>query len=366
MKKGEIISSKVSEAVQEDKEKFNEELRIIYEKIVIKLKSFDEKAKNLGNLTKIEKIDKNKKQNLQRLLKEMNEKYISAYNENLKNIENKKNKQAQEIVSIITDLYFLTEEYLVKIGAIKNSVFLMTGVVKGEDGTNYYIRTDFKEELFNNEKVNNFLSISKSSSEKGNKIGIRFNEAAVLEKMKNIIKEDTKEKEKAKNLYLTYQRFIKPYLEHEFKNNEWKMNIGVSREAFEGYLEKYYLNLPETFNFNKRMPSEGRRWVMYRYASGSDPYFTGPDTSKSQVKSENASLVSNIDTVLNTALYIKNNHNNIIQNNDEAVDKIKRLLKTQSNEEINTFSKKIYDSLKEDVKKQIQKQFKGRKLKLTD
>jgi hypothetical protein len=59
------------------------------------------------------------------------------------------------------------------------------------------------------------------------------------------------------------------------------INHGVVREAFELHLENLHNSLEDSENYqfkNCRMESVGKRWILYRYASGSDPYFTGPDT----------------------------------------------------------------------------------------
>lgn len=60
-----------------------------------------------------------------------------------------------------------------------------------------------------------------------------------------------------------------------------------------------------TAQFNKNnigndLESKGARWQMYRLSSGNAAYYTGPDTLYAQVKNANASLIDNVNTVLNT------------------------------------------------------------------
>lgn len=100
-----------------------------------------------------------------------------------------------------------------------------------------------------------------------------------------------------------YKKFIEPFLENE-KRSGWKMNVGVATEAFERHWEKLKHSLNPPNMTENDLGSWGERWVLYKMSSGSDPYYTGPDTAESQVKNANASIISNADTVINTILAI--------------------------------------------------------------
>lgn len=96
-----------------------------------------------------------------------------------------------------------------------------------------------------------------------------------------------------------YKKFIEPFLENE-KKGSWKMNVGVATEAFERHWEQLKHSLTPPNMNDADLGSVGSRWVLYKMSSGSDPYYTGPDTAESQVKNANASIISNADTVINT------------------------------------------------------------------
>lgn len=74
-----------------------------------------------------------------------------------------------------------------------------------------------------------------------------------------------------------------------------KPNWGVVAEAFERHWEQL-----EQHKVSPDWGGEGNAWQLYHASTGSAAYYTGPDTELSQVKSTNASIVSNINIVLNT------------------------------------------------------------------
>lgn len=281
------------------------ELEIIKNKIAASL----DKIIKLDKIVSIQKQDK-KGQRLLGYL-ENDEKYHAAYDsyKNMKE-ENKRQILIQEVVS----LYFLTEEYFAKLKLIKETNFLMT-CVYGDDvnsktpsGKGMYFRRNFQEIL--KENADSLLSINPGAEGRGGGYGLKFNPNAVAAEMQKL---NDAEKKFAQNLYKHYRLFTEPY--RKYVQAGHKLNEGVYREAFEMHLENLHEGLKNidiaNYSFDGcKMESWGRRWVMYRYASGSDPYFTGPDTKFSQVKAENASLISSIDTVLNTAKFIIEKHGN--------------------------------------------------------
>lgn len=153
-----------------------------------------------------------------------------------------------------------------------------------------------------------------------------------------------------------YQAFTQVYRNYENNNSTgWKANKGVMVEAFERHWENLEHSLMKAQDFKKNkigndLESEGRRWMMYRESSGSDPYFTGPDTMYSQVKATNASLISNVDTVLNAmeaVITLIENYNHI----ENLAQKLKKAFKASPSRA--TFPKKVWDGLTDNVKQQI-------------
>lgn len=324
----EAIMSELSQGLSEDAGIDIQELKSIVAKIQIEMNTI--KKTNI-----VSSVRHSRQGKAQRLLKYLSNINKAGYNQEIM----QDNQNCQTIIASITKLYFLTEEFFALRGVISRPKFMMTAV---DDTKKMYFRKDFEPELLENSE--NYLRIERVASARGNSFGLRFAGDSVMQQMKNTIANNKEEAQIAKALYEHYQAFTKPY-------REWggKVNEGVMREAFELHLENLHasLNTDGSFNSACDMESEGRRWVMYRYASGSDPYFTGPDTALSQVKAENASLVSNIDTVLNTAEFI------IQQGLSISTENLKAALKTRSNDEIKDFSTKIWTTLEQNVQEEI-------------
>lgn len=141
------------------------------------------------------------------------------------------------------------------------------------------------------------FSLQRTAKSKGAKYAIRINQASLKEKI-----EEAKRNENFQKLNSHFQNYIQMFRNYEasqINGTRWKINKGVLAETFERHLENQ--GGAQLFN-DTDFESEGRRWTMYRQSSGSDPFWTGPDTKYAQVKTTKASLISNIDTVLN-ALY---------------------------------------------------------------
>lgn len=141
------------------------------------------------------------------------------------------------------------------------------------------------------------FSLQRTAKSKGAKYAIRINQASLKERI-----EEAKRNENFQKLNSHFQNYIQMFRDYEAQQvngTRWKINKGVLAETFERHLENQ--GGAQLFN-DTDFESKGRRWTMYRQSSGSDPFWTGPDTKYAQVKTTKASLISNIDTVLN-ALY---------------------------------------------------------------
>lgn len=141
------------------------------------------------------------------------------------------------------------------------------------------------------------FSLQRTAKSKGAKYVIRINQASLKEKI-----EEAKRNENFQKLNSHFQNYIQMFRDYEasqINGTRWKINKGVLAETFERHLENQ--GGAQLFN-DTDFESVGRRWTMYRQSSGSDPFWTGPDTKYAQVKTTKASLISNIDTVVN-ALY---------------------------------------------------------------
>ena len=340
------MERKIAETIlSELVEGFNDEASLPVKELKSIIGKIQVEMANIRKVNITSQIRHDRQGRAQRLLK-----YLGYVNKSLYNKEiMQDNQNCEIIIKSITKLYFLTEEFFALRGVINRPRFMMTAI---DDTAGMYFRKNFEPELLENSSQ--YLRIEQSASSRnkgsgGNTFGLRFNGASVMEQMKATIKDNEQEAQTAKQLYEHYKAFTKPYREYG------NVNEGVMREAFELHLEKMHasLNLDGNFNPGCNMESEGRRWIMYRQASGSDPYFTGPDTALSQVKAENAALVSNIDTVLNTAEFIVQ-HGLVI-----STENLKAALRTKSEDEIRDFSSKIWRSLDESTQNEIKKAMGG-------
>lgn len=336
------MEEKISKVAQEKMEKaLSDEISQQISNIQGIVKAIEKELKTIEKINIISLVENTNQEKSQRLLKSLDKIYTSNYDKKI--VKNLKNKT--EIINSITKLYFLTEEYFVKRKVIKNPNFIMTATTP----SGLYIRKEFTEELLKND-ASNFLDFQEN---RDGGVGLRFKSSSVLEKMKESIQNDNKELEFSKKLYEHYQNFIEPYQKYEEKGGN--INEGVCREAFELHLEQLHKSQLEKKEFkNCRMESVAKRWIKYRVSSGSDPYFTGPDTALSQVKSENAALVGDIKTILNTARFI------VMEGNTIGKKKLQGKLKTKSVNEIKTFSKSLWSFLDEDVKEDILKELGGK------
>lgn len=326
-----VIQSELAEGVEQESSK-----RILRLGEIVK--EINTQMENIKKTNIITSLKNNNKSKAQRLLRYLDNVNTATYNKEI--IENEVNSEI--IIQSITKLYFLTEEFFALRNVINRPKFMMTAIDK-ESGM--YFRKDFEIELLEN--GSKYLAPEQSS--KGNGISLRFQKNAIIEQMKKIIKENEQEVETAKQLYEHYKAFTEPYFRDERNSNE-----GIAREAFERHLENLHKSLGKDGKFVEcNMESEGRRWILYRQSSGSDPYFTGPDTALSQVKAANASLISNINTVLNTAEFIVQEGLKINSAN------LKNALRTKGEDEIRDFSKKLWDSLSSNVQKEIEKELDG-------
>lgn len=195
------------------------------------------------------------------------------------------------IVKSILDGYHLTSEILQDIGFIDKVKYTYTYIdSKGQ----FHRAGDMDLDI---------SSVKLEAASRGRGYSLRMNSSIV----KAQIAEKSSGEEADALINLHFQKFAQPYFDYENSNDTgWRINKGVLAEAF----ERHWENLQHTLDGNNQqfnrndigndLESVGERWWMYRLSSGSAAYYTGPDTLYSQVKNANASLIDNVNTVLNT------------------------------------------------------------------
>ena len=232
--------------------------------------------------------------------------------------------QQQQLMDAIIKAYKGILEILAEIKIINKVSFSLSYI-----SNNYlYARLDGDLSLEN-------FSLQKTAKSKGAKYAIRINQASLKEKI-----EEAKRNENFQKLNSHFQNYIQMFRDYEaqqINGTRWKINKGVLAETFERHLENQ--GGAQLFN-DMDFESKGRRWTMYRQSSGSDPFWTGPDTKYAQVKTTKASLISNIDTVVN-ALY---GMIQIMKHPDELNEEILNNIFKQKNVE-NEISSMAWDAL---------------------
>ena len=247
----------------------------------------------------------------------------------------------RKMVSLILQSYYLIDEILYEFGIIKEVNFTYMYLPKNG-------KTMGRVEATHHLDINE-VSIDRASKQRGGAIKVRMKASTVKAMMKE------SQNELVQQVIAQHMKqFFQPYFDYQSHNKKgWKMNMGVATAAFERHWEQlsHSIDNPAAIR-TEDLPSEGRRWLLYLQSSGNDPFYTGPDTLQAQVKNYNASLIDNIDTVLN-AMYgiiqITENANNI----ENIADKIIKTF-SQANNERDMKLSAIYDDLSQDVKNELQ------------
>lgn len=247
---------------------------------------------------------KNKVQKLKDLKNELYQKNLIAQTKLTKRstlfglLEGKGNKiivdndtDKQLIVNNILEGYHLTSEILQDLGFIDKVTYTYTYI----DSKGQFHRAG--------DMILDVSSVKLEAASRGRGYSLRMNSSAVQAQI--AAKSSGSETDALINLH--FQKFAEPYFQYEANNNtDWKINKGVLAEAFERHWENMQHSLNnDNSQFEKNsigndLESIGERWWMYRLSSGSAAYYTGPDTLYAQVKNANASLIDNVNTVLNT------------------------------------------------------------------
>lgn len=237
----------------------------------------------------------------------------------------------QQIIQIFFNAYEITSKILQKL----NIISPVKNVVNFIDNDYNYVR------LEDVQFQASYFYLNKADTEKGNYYGLKFKQSAFKEQIEKAKKEKDYE---VRNKH--FQNFVQQFRDYEaVTTTGWKINKGVLAETFERHWQNFHSNHQLGQDLQDNPPqSYGKKWWMYRQSSGSDPYFTGPDTRFSQVKSTNASLVSNLNTVLNTieGVLAITNKKKLEKISQESLDKVFK----QSNFSAN-ISKKIYDGMEQ-------------------
>ena len=197
----------------------------------------------------------------------------------------------QLIVETVLEGYHLTSEILQDIEFIDKVTYTYTYI---DNKGRFHRAGDMKLDI---------SSVKLEAASRGRGYSLRMRSSIVQAQI--AAKSSGEEVDALINLH--FQKFAEPFFQYEQNNKTgWKINKGVLAEAFERHWENLHHSMdksPTQFEKNtigNDLESKGTRWWMYRLSSGSAAYYTGPDTMYAQVKNANASLIDNVNTVLNT------------------------------------------------------------------
>lgn len=228
-------------------------------------------------------------------------------------IQDKKTKE--EIGSLITQAYELTTQILVELDVIDKVTTVLTVINKKGSSYSY-------AQLSNIELTSQITMLDQKAASKGGGFALRIKRSGLKDQLERVKKQQIYEA-----LQTHFQTFIEPFIKWEQSpTTSWKPNKGVMGEAFQRHLEQKHENNINYTNDLNDLGSYGERWQLYIQSSGSDPYFTGPDTNSAQVKNINASIISNLNTVVETikAILTILDENGVLKMD---FDKLKNLLK---------------------------------------
>ncbi len=196
----------------------------------------------------------------------------------------------EKFIAYMTQAYELTTKILADLNFIHQIRTVVTSI--GDDYS-YFRIPNFQLKA-------EYLFLNKQASSRAKEFGLRINQSKInnLKNMQTMTQAEIA-------LSNHFQAFIAPFIQYQqmaINTTHWKVNKGVLGEAFERHLENVAHNAVKDLQDNsiQHLGSIGYRWLLYKESSGSDPFFTGPDTELSQVKNANASIVSSLQTLINT------------------------------------------------------------------
>ena len=250
-------------------------------------------------------------------------------------------KAEEDIIKkCVFDAYHLTSEILQELEFISNVEYTFTYI----DSHGNFKRSH------NMDLTLEDINLEAASSSRGY-YSLRLKESAIKMKIDESTNIDAMEL-----LNQHFQAFAQMFFDYENNNNTgWKINKGVLAEAFERHWENQGDSIDNTItlqrnNIGNDLESIGKRWWLYRLSSGSDPYYTGPDTVYSQVKNANASLIDNVETVLNTMEALINFFDNTVSIKNLAINLNKAFTANISKFAI---PKSIWDDLSMDAQQEL-------------
>lgn len=288
MQIGNVVKSVIRDNFEEQSEEFYEQLQKKIIKKAEELKNIESRFLQLNNNLLIQQANVSHRSQLSKILGTEEKSGLEVQIAELEKDKNLLNTIGEELKTLSFRAYELTSEILQDLGIINEVNLVFTHRTK---------RTFMRAENIEIDPTKDLrLELHRGV------LALRFNSATIRKKILEVNKTLNNERSQSSlEIQAHYKKFIEPFVNHSSQNTNWKPNWGVVSEAFERHWEKLQHGLPQGVPMeDSDVGTEGERWQLYKLSLGSDPYYTGPDTEFAQVKNSNATIVSNLNTILNT------------------------------------------------------------------
>lgn len=187
------------------------------------------------------------------------------------------------------------------------------------------------------------------TSQKNQYMRLKLNETIVRQEIHKLAQTRQKYQQNISNHYEAFKKLLVPK-----RGSKWQPNQGIVAEAFERHWEKIHAQTEEFIN---DILTRKEVWALYILSSDNAPYYSGADTDNAQVKALNASLISNVNTVLNTMESLI-----LLFEQEVSSQEVPVLLDSyykafSAREDKTTISKKLQDAMGKGLTKEVQKYF---------
>lgn len=191
------------------------------------------------------------------------------------------------------------------------------------------------------------------TSQKNQYMRLKLNVTTIRQEIASLTQIKQKYQQNISNHYEAFRKLLTPK-----RGSKWQPNEGIVVEAFERHWEKIH---EQTEEFINDVLTRKEVWALYVLSSSNAPYYSGADTDNAQVKALNASLISNVNTVLNTMESLI-----LLFEQEVSPQEVPVLLNSyykafSAREDKTTISKKLQDAMGKQLTKEVQNYFaKGR------
>lgn len=171
-------------------------------------------------------------------------------------------------------------------------------------------------------------------------VRLKFNTTALVQLLEQ---QEYQQDELNTDISTHYDKFLKIF-------EKAKVNYGVVNEAFERHWDLAgHIKPSENFS-DEISATEG--WYLYGLSKGNDPFYTGGDTETAQIKSLNASIISNVNTIIYAINALLNLLSSISTDSEQAAEIIAQYERAFQQQEADPLDR-LSDEIKKDLDQNI-------------